>query len=455
MMKRLRAPGLLFRHPIMIGVLAGMIILLLLESFILIERDRRHQAEKAASQAHVATIRARLESELNATLSLSLGVSSFILSKPDFSPDQFAQVAAALIRQRPSIRSVAVAPNNVIRMIHPLAGNERAIGLRYMDTPRQRDAVLRLMREKRPVVAGPIPLVQGGTGIINRIPVLFTEADGDTRYWGLVSVAINPMPIFKQAGLLAEPGQLATMEYALRGRDGLGARGEVFLGSANLFSDASAVLTDVVIPGGEWQLAARPVSTGAAGAWAWLIHGLALSMAIAVGALLAAILSAHYRIRSMALEDSLTGLGNRHLFYLRGQDLFNLAKRSGRHLTLLNMDLDRFKEINDSHGHEVGDKVLTHAADCLRACLRETDVLARVGGDEFLALLPDTGTGPALDALLDRLRAAIEAPIPGLDPAIVARVSIGAAACSDATPDLEALVRLADHAMYRHKRAVA
>jgi diguanylate cyclase (GGDEF)-like protein len=449
--KRAIPPALLRALPLAAGVLAACTVWLSLQLFAWMDEDRRQQAARAVLQAEAATARSRLESELNATLSLSLGLSTFVLARPDFGEGDFAQVAASLIRQQPAIRSVALAPDNVIRFIYPEAGNEKALGLRFLDTPAQRDAVLRVMREQRPVVAGPVELVQGGIGIINRIPIVFTRPDGSPHYWGLASVAVDPLPIFERAGLRTDSG--ASVRYALRGRDGRGARGEAFLGDVALFEDPKAVLMDVVIPGGQWQLAAvatvpEPAAGGA------LQAPLAL-IALAAGALVAYSLFAHQRIRSMALHDPLTGLANRHQFNLRGQDIFALARRSGRPLSLLNLDIDDFKTINDRYGHAAGDAVLLQVANRLRSCCRASDLLARVGGDEFLVLLPDTPAGPALDALIERLQAAIEATLPGEGTTLRLRISIGLAACSDATPTLDALMKQADAAMYRAKESAA
>lgn len=420
----------------------------LLQSVVWLEQARRQQAERAVLQAEAATVRARLESELNATLSLTLGLSSFVLADPKFSEQAMEQVAASLIRLQPAIRSVALAPDNVIRYIYPRAGNEKALGLRYLDTPAQRDAVLRLMREQRPVIAGPIELVQGGIGLINRIPVLFARRDGGTRYWGLASVAIDPRPIFARAGL-GEGGPHNGMHFALRGKDGLGARGDVFLGDGALFDDPSAVAMDVIIPGGSWQLAVRASmpETG----YGLGVQILIAAMALVAGALVAYSLSAHQRIRGMALTDPLTGLANRHQFNLRGQDLFALSKRSKRPLTLLNIDIDDFKAINDTFGHAGGDAVLMQVAQALKSCCRESDLIARVGGDEFLVLLPDTAAGPALDALLRRLRAAVGAALPDVGTPARPGISVGVASCTPGTPTLEALMRQADETMYRAK----
>lgn len=374
-----------------------------------------------------------------------------MLAKPDFSQADLAQVAASLIRLQPAIRSVALAPDNVIRYIYPLAGNQKALGLRYLEVPAQRDAVLRLMREQRPVTAGPIELAQGGLGIINRIPVIFTRPDGSPHYWGLASVAINPLPIFERAGIRSDTRD--SVRYALRGKDGLGAQGEVFLGDATLFDNPDAVLMEVVIPGGSWQLAACPLAPADEhGLWVQALLGV---LAAVAGALMAYSLSAHQRIRSMALHDHLTGLANRRQFKLRGQDLFALARRSGCQLTLLNIDIDDFKSINDTYGHAAGDAVLVYVANTLRTCCRESDLLARVGGDEFVVLLPDTPAGPPLDALLERLHAAIDVMLPGAELPIRLHISIGVATCSDATPTLDALMHEADEAMYRAKEKAA
>jgi diguanylate cyclase (GGDEF)-like protein len=453
-MKTWHLPSLLIQHPLLAAIFAGLLALGVQDAFIRVEQERNAETEKNVVLARISSIRSSLESELNASLSLSLGLSTFVLSNPDYSEKEFAQVAASLIHIRPSILSVALAPDNVIRQVYPRPANDRALGLRYMDNPQQRDAVLRLMQERKPVIAGPIQLVQGGQGIINRIPILFIKPNGDIHYWGLASVAVDPQPIFRQAGIFGDSDSLPSIEYALRGRDGLGARGEVFLGKAALFTDPQSVLMDVIIPGGSWQLAARPLMPRKQGLNRYLttpLHLLALLLAGLAGFLAHSTLSAHRRMRTMALQDSLTGLANRHQFNLRGENLFALAKRSGRHLTLLNMDLNDFKLINDTRGHAVGDQVLVHVANQLRKCFRDSDLVARVGGDEFLALLPDTSTGPGLDTLLQRVREAVIEPLADVTPPVRAGICIGIATCTEQTATLDDLMRLADDTMYQAK----
>jgi diguanylate cyclase (GGDEF)-like protein len=104
-------------------------------------------------------------------------------------------------------------------------------------------------------------------------------------------------------------------------------------------------------------------------------------------------------IRQLAFYDSLTHLANRHLLHDRIQHTVAASKRTGTYAALLFLDLDNFKPLNDTHGHEAGDLLLLEAANRLRGCVRQIDTLARFGGDEFVVLLSD------LDADKDRSKA--------------------------------------------------
>ena len=145
-------------------------------------------------------------------------------------------VGRLLERQR-NIRNLALAPDNVITDIYPRLGNEKALGLRYMDNPQQRGAVERAIQTRRTVVAGPIQLVQGGLGITSRTPVFLAPVqDGkhnpEPAYWGIVSLTVNADTLFADVGLTTE--QMG-FQVAARGQDATGAGGAVFLGRTDLF----------------------------------------------------------------------------------------------------------------------------------------------------------------------------------------------------------------------------
>ncbi|PWR21967.1 GGDEF domain-containing protein [Zavarzinia compransoris] len=151
--------------------------------------------------------------------------------------------------------------------------------------------------------------------------------------------------------------------------------------------------------------------------------------------------------------DALTGLVNRHRFHALAAPLLQQAAREGHDLSLLMLDLDHFKAVNDRYGHAAGDRVLRATADRMRAALRARDIAARLGGEEFAALLP--GTAPADARLIaERLRAAIAAaPVEVGDAAIAVTVSIGLAGARPGETELAAVLARADEALYAAKRA--
>lgn len=146
----------------------------------------------------------------------------------------------------------------------------------------------------------------------------------------------------------------------------------------------------------------------------------------------------------MAAVDPLTGLANHRTFHERLAAEVGRAKRTGRGVALVLMDLDHFKRVNDQHGHQTGDRVLEHAASVMRQETRSGELIARVGGEEFAMLLPDADVDEALRAA-ERIRRAIAAT----DFPAVGRMTVSAGVC-DMThaEDAATLYRLADGALY-------
>lgn len=156
------------------------------------------------------------------------------------------------------------------------------------------------------------------------------------------------------------------------------------------------------------------------------------------------------QIQSLAYIDSLTGLPNRFLFDDRLDTALALAERHRTPLAVLFVDLDRFKLVNDTLGHSVGDGVLRLVSARLASCLRESDTLARRGGDEFIAILPDTDQRGATNVarkLVDSLRV----PLDAAGSEVVVTASVGVAMFPESGGDRETLLKSADLAMYGAK----
>ena len=158
------------------------------------------------------------------------------------------------------------------------------------------------------------------------------------------------------------------------------------------------------------------------------------------------------RSEALSVTDDLTQLYNsRYLNQVLRREA-KRASRSGRPLSLLFMDLDGFKAVNDQHGHQAGSRALVEAAAVIRRCARETDVVARFGGDEFAIILPDTGSEGAA-AVGDRVRERLGAHpfLAGDGLSMHLTASVGVATLPDVAASAEELVRAADMAMYQVK----
>ena len=156
-------------------------------------------------------------------------------------------------------------------------------------------------------------------------------------------------------------------------------------------------------------------------------------------------------LEQLAMTDYLTNLYNRRYFMQRGMEEFKRARRNNQPLALLMMDIDQFKKVNDTHGHEAGDMALQQVAAALKSSLREIDILGRMGGEEFAVLLPNTSMREAT-VLAERVQktiAGMSVQIP--DTSLTITISIGVAVLTDEMSGIDHVLKNADIAMYQAK----
>lgn len=161
----------------------------------------------------------------------------------------------------------------------------------------------------------------------------------------------------------------------------------------------------------------------------------------------------HAQLESQAVTDALTGLLNRRGFHQALESALARIERSGQRVAVLYLDLDGFKRINDSLGHDVGDQLLRRVGEQLKACLRPYDSLARIGGDEFTALLDNLGHPEDAAKVAEKLieLVSVRHTLDGMD--ITLGASVGIACFPECGQSVEGLLRSADMAMYEAKRA--
>lgn len=437
----------LYRNPLF-GALASFLALFCLLA-VLVHYLQQVNVREQELEAHywAGAFATKLRGQLEANLAVGYGLEAQISVLGDLSQEDLDRVAERLLQQKPlNISHIAVAPDLVVTALYPLVGNEVARGLNYRTHSGQRDAVLQAMQTKQVVLAGPLPLVQGtGNHLVARFPV-YTS---DGAEWGLISLVIIVSDLLRDAGL---HDMERRYQVALRNL----ANGEAFSGNADLFNHANLSYT-VPIPGGEWQLAIRPnVESQWRESLYWII-GLVVSL---LGATAVFYLRRYHSQRDQHLReleqitaiDPLTQLTSRYQFNEHLNQLIEECQRTNQSFTVLFIDLDHFKEINDSLGHSIGDELLVQVARTLKNCVRSYDLLCRFGGDEFIAIIKNVNRTAEIENRA-RIITSCVAESRTIQGAVVnVTCSVGVAVYPTDGTDAASLIQHADLAMYESKR---
>ena len=421
--------------------------------YLLVGAVREEQVEKhrAEVQSELSTITAKLEGGFNSRMFLEKGIIAFVLTRLADDTDrpiteqEVENFGKQFMPQLSGVRNISLIQDNIITHVYPLSSNEKAIGVNLANLPAQRAEVLKVMETGQSVLAGPVNLVQGGTGIINRSPIYWLPKDtAKPVYWGQASLVLMQEDLFREAGLYDYPG----LQIAIRGRNGFGSNGDCFWGDEQIFS-SDPVVVDVKVPGGYWQLAAVPVN-----GWAkptFLVYSISIIgsfLALSCGALVWFLLrakEAENRLSYTGFHDALTGLYNRTYFEMQVQVL----EKNNTRIGLLICDLDGLKMVNDTLGHERGDQLLIAAARIFIDCTQKNDIVARVGGDEFAVVIAG-----ATESELKNVKGKILLRINEYNSrqtAIPMSMSIGYSSSDGLTVSIKDMYKEADNNMYREK----
>ena len=415
-----------------------------------LERRQHISEARTKIQGDLSNLRAQLETDIYSSLALVRGLATDLAQRDSTRPDQFVAIANELKLRDPLIRGIALAPNFVISDVYPMSGNESALGSYLLMTPGSKEAVLRAISSGDMVLAGPMDAPSGQAALVGWIPV-WLDRNGAPQFWGFAGVTLDYPALMEKAGLARLQQD---MVIDIRGRDAMGPAGERFFGVAAPMSN-DALKVPVLVPGGSWLITAYPRDDWYPTPW-WATNNGAFALLLSLLAALATyrILYDRQRIRLLAGIDPLTRLPNRRQALRHLDRLLARGKRSGNTFALLSIDLDGFKPVNDRLGHAAGDRLLEKIGLRLAESIRVGDLVARMGGDEFLVILREE---QALDVaslrhLAQRIQFAIAQPVDVGRESAAVRASIGIACFPEHGEDAMALMQRADEAMYLAKR---
>ncbi len=410
-----------------------------------------------AAKLQLQSVSARFEGLITNEILRATSLSNYIVVSPAVSPDHLQAMGREMIRQSNILQTVAVAPDDVVSTVVPVDGNEKVLDLRLRDISDQWPSVLTSRINQAAVLNGPVNLVEGGRGLILRIPV-FRDPPSNDLYWGNISLVIDWMTLLERAGIseLPDSYQIAIFsdEYGVN-------PSEPIFGA---LTDEPQATQTIYFPLNHWVIQGAEVPHLTA--WdIWKRHAqirlLAYPMLFVLCVAFWVIFKLYRTANLHSLQDELTKLPNRRYLMYTLKQLAEHSAKTQSVFTILNIDLNKFKQINDTYGHGAGDTVLIEAAKRLKSGLRGTDIVARVGGDEFLVLIPRVGNNGEIEVITQNLKTRIESEpveVMGTDKQtylVHMSCSIGFAVYEQRQQDLDSLLKRADEKMYEVKQAEA
>jgi diguanylate cyclase (GGDEF)-like protein len=417
-------------------------------------RNELVSQHKRQAVAFLSEVRARLEGEINRTVAHGLGMRAYVSQFVDqpFDMEDYREIAAQIIEENPSVRSIGLAPNNILHAVFPLEPNRAAIGLNYRMNSAQWPAIRQAMVTRDVVIAGPLELVQGGRALLIRVPIFPASFIGqplkERSYWGVATLVVDEEGMMTTAGV---SDLMNGLHIGLVNRSALASSNMIFGSPALLEKDH--VSLPLHLPGGlDWELVGMPEhGWSSTGNQVWITQLLGSVISLVFSAMAFLLISEVYKVRSMALHDPLTGLANRRLLEDRMHQLAAMCERSGSGFEIFYVDLDAFKPVNDDYGHAVGDQLLIEIGRRLQNQIRQTDTVARVGGDEFIVLTPGNMRRREKDTFQKRLSEYVTQAFEYSGTSIDVKASIGTASYPADAATVEDLLRVADGRMYAQK----
>ncbi|OOE85809.1 hypothetical protein BZG73_06805 [Salinivibrio siamensis] len=403
--------------------------------------NRVIQEEQEDINRKASLIRSRIEAAIYHDTYVADSLATVVTIDPEFAMANWDSVAQKLLDKADYVRNVGLAPDNIISHVYPFEGNQAAIGLDFRSRPDQYRAVLKARNLGDVYIAGPVNLVQGGQAIIARFPIFSSPTD-TSNYWGGVSVVIDHIKMLGEVGLY----DLSGANVAIKNSETLA----YFYGSQSTVVNADFTVP-ISLPTGEWSLAVEYTLKRSPEILrlSIMIYVISSGIFIVIYGLTLLFYRSFLIAKKQALVDELTQLPNRRFAI---EKLDSLTQEKKESFALLNIDLNDFKKVNDAYGHEAGDALLSHVASALNQSTRSSDLVARMGGDEFIVVLRDVHPSD-VNKVLKSLKETVEASACRWQRYhIYPSLSIGCVLFNHRSPrDLDELMASADQDMYKAK----
>lgn len=424
-----------------LAVLCGCIVFTFMSVFLISEIQSGRQKDELALSITYSAFQNEVVSIINKDITLLKGYLTYI--EVNGLSEEISEIYLDRLTGSNTnfYRNITVIKDTTINWIYPIGGNEDAIGVDLAEVSGQADKILLVKEKRQPIVDGPVDLVQGGKGYIVRLPVVKT----DGTYWGQLSIVLDADKITKEIKEIAKHNGV---EINIETKDGKSIiYNEEVLNSEPLYFDLEEKDFD-------WQIAIIPVDGWDSNLVSIIVIVLvSLMFSFGLSYIVFYGISTNENLKILASKDSLTNLYNRYFLEEYQALILSRADRYRRTVGFILLDLDRFKNINDTYGHKIGDEVLKLTAEILEAQTRVNEAAFRLGGDEFLVVFPDLKSVDELHIVESRLSQAFSKKfvISGHEIRVTPSIGIGVYPRDGA--GFDQVLHEADSKMYKSKES--
>jgi diguanylate cyclase (GGDEF)-like protein len=428
-----------YKSAVFQAVVVGALLSAVFFVFAMFEFDRIEKEETIEATEKFIVFNNQFDTLVHNNINLLKGFVAFIMTSETSEEERIYDFLEVLLKpQRALINNVGIAKDTTIIWNYPLEPNKSTIGVDLAELPEQGAFVRSVKSSGHAVFQGPVNLIQGGRGFIIRYPIM----DLNNDYWGQASIVLRE-DAFKNA--------IKLFEEDLDIRSIIIKSNEIIYGDEALlsekvfwfnFSDTLFVWDVGIVLNGFNQ-------DRGYFAWGLIVIGM-FAFGIAASATYASI-RANDIVKHESMHDQLTGLRNRNSLDETMEQVMAASKRNKVKSGILLIDLNKFKEINDTFGHSVGDDVLKETAQRLKEAARADEVLFRLGGDEFLLVIPVVSDRETMANISARLHESLTYRLEVHGNSIIVTASMGYAVYDDDGADFDTLFQHADKQMYIEK----
>lgn len=428
------------KKPIIAAVFVGVVFSMVIFGFALYESNRVQQLKKLEATEQFAHFDNMMSTKIVTISNLIKGFEAYLNTCPETNDASIYAYLDFLMRdQLDFVNNIGILKGTTIQWNYPYEANKSSIGVDLAENESQRKSVLEVKETLRSSFQGPVKLVQGGEGYIVRSPLL----DHQGNYWGMTSLVIRKESFEKlfdeYQTVLGIDVIILSGEDVLFGESNLITKDlEWFQYNGNLFD------WKVGIDAGK-QYRPDQFKTVLLFVVSFIVFDL-----ITAATYLS--IKANEVIRKEAIHDQLTGARNRNGLPEDMEQFMSSSNRNEHKVGIIILDLNQFKYINDTFGHMVGDIVLIETTKKLKSIARSGDIVYRVGGDEFLIIVPVISDEMALVQAMHRIKEHLFFDITVKNNTIQVGASLGHALYPDDGTTFDEIFQVADKRMYQDKR---